>query len=79
MQDNSARDLQILLHPYLFVLKEGKDIKDNLLDYSLHMLRINATEVINSPGTTIANPTYVPHNFHTSAAKNESNSNIMEF
>lgn len=30
-----------LLHPYIFVLKEGKEIKKDFLDYSLMMLFVH--------------------------------------
>ncbi len=46
------KDLQAILHPYLFVLKEGGDIEKNLLDYSLLMLHVSAPEVIHSPGSS---------------------------
>lgn len=79
MKDDSTQDLQILLHPYLFVLKEGKEIRDNYLDYSLLMLRLSASEVINSPGAPKARP-YVPQNFRF-PNKVEANKNIsaMDF
>lgn len=41
--------LRTLLHPYLFVLKEGGKIKKDFLDYSLMMLFIHSTEIIRSP------------------------------
>lgn len=77
MKADSTRDLQALLHPYLFVLKEGKDIKDNLMDYSLLMLRVNATEVINSPGTP-SRQLYIPRNLQLPLSKSEPNQNSMD-
>jgi hypothetical protein len=50
-QSNSNKDLEAILHPYLFVLKEGGDIENNYLDYSLLMLHVSAPEVIHSPGS----------------------------
>lgn len=37
------------LHPYMFVLKEGRGIKEDYLDYSLLMLQISSPEVLPSP------------------------------
>ena len=37
------------LHPYIFVLKEGKEIKDNFLDYSLLLLQVGPIDVLHSP------------------------------
>lgn len=37
------------LHPFLFVLKEGKRIKEDFFDYSLLMLQVTNAEVIRSP------------------------------
>lgn len=48
---DSSKDLHAILHPYLFVLKEGVDIDNNFLDYSLLMLHVSAPEVIHSPGS----------------------------
>ena len=50
MHDKSSKDLHSILNPYLFVLKEGKDIQDNYMDFSLIMLKISPPEVLNSPG-----------------------------
>lgn len=41
--------LKALLHPYVFILKEGGKIKKNLLDYSLMMLYVHSSETIRSP------------------------------
>ncbi|MEM1282253.1 MAG: hypothetical protein AAGG81_01725 [Chlamydiota bacterium] len=51
-QHDSNKDLQSILHPYLFVLKEGVDIENDYLDYSLLMLHVSSTEVIHSPGSS---------------------------
>jgi hypothetical protein len=42
------RDLKMILHPVIFVLKEGQEFKQNLLDYSLLMLHVTS-ETIKSP------------------------------
>lgn len=49
MVNRNTKDLKQLLHPYIFVLKEGQEIKDDLLDYSLMMLQVTCPEVIKSP------------------------------
>ncbi len=53
MKEHSLRnkDLQDLLHPFAFILKEGEDIDNNFLDYSLLMLKVSHPEVIRSPGS----------------------------
>jgi len=43
------KDLQALVHPYLFILQEGRYIKEDMLDYSLQMLHIRCFEVIKAP------------------------------
>lgn len=50
-QTDPNKDLQSILHPYLFVLKEGVDIENDYLDYSLLMLHVSSPEVIHSPGS----------------------------
>ena len=49
MSSSYSNDLKPMLHPYAFVLKEGKEIKEDLLDYSLVMIHINCREVIKKP------------------------------
>lgn len=49
MTSRLQRDLKQILHPYLFVLKEGKAMANDLLDYSLMMLHVNCREVIRTP------------------------------
>jgi len=49
---NTNRDndqLTLICHPYLFALKEGKEIYQDPMDYSLLLLQRNCTEVIKSP------------------------------
>jgi len=38
MKGKKHKDLNLLLHPYTFVLQEGKTIKQNYLDFSLLLL-----------------------------------------
>lgn len=49
MPSHSKKNLKAILHPYIFVLKEGGSIKDNFLDYSLMMLLVTSPETIKSP------------------------------
>lgn len=44
-----SKDLKVILHPYLFVLKEGQEINKDFLDYSLLMLQVSCPETIRSP------------------------------
>lgn len=49
MSFRSSRDLKLILHPYAFILKGGKKINKNLLDYQLLILQMNCPETIRSP------------------------------
>lgn len=49
MTFNVNKDLKLILHPYVFVLKEGKKIKEDFLDYSLMVLQLGCLETIPSP------------------------------
>lgn len=49
MSFKTNKDLRLLLHPYAFVLKSGKDLNKNLLDYNLMILQMNCPETIRSP------------------------------
>lgn len=51
MSPDPRNALKTLLHPYIFVLKEGRKINKNFLDYSLMMLHIHSNETIKSPKT----------------------------
>lgn len=39
-----------LLSPYLFILKEGKEIRQDFLNYSLLLLQVSLADVLPSPG-----------------------------
>ncbi len=41
--------LKKMLYPYTFVLKEGKKIEDDFMDYSLLILQMGQQEVLKSP------------------------------
>ena len=49
MTSKPANPLKSILHPYIFVLKEGGEIKKDFLDYSLMILFIHSRETIRSP------------------------------
>ena len=49
MNPKPHQSLRLIAHPYLFVLKEGFEISDNPLDYSLMMLLIHSNETLKSP------------------------------
>lgn len=51
MNQKTPRSLRLIAHPYVFVLKEGREILKNPLDYSLMMLFIHSNEKIRSPST----------------------------
>ena len=54
MTSQSKKNLQLILHPYVFVLKEGIEIKDNFLDYSLMILQVTSPETIKSPQRSLS-------------------------
>lgn len=49
MASRPTHPLKSILHPYIFVLKEGLKIKKDFLDYSLMMLFIHSRETLPSP------------------------------
>ena len=49
MKSKPVNPLKSILHPYIFVLKEGGKIKKDFLYYSLMMLYLHSTETIRSP------------------------------
>lgn len=56
MHSKPSNPLTTILHPYVFVLKEGGTIKKNFLDYSLMMLLVNSTEVLRDKDIQKQNP-----------------------
>jgi hypothetical protein len=52
MASRINKDLKTMLHPYLFVLKEGTKIQEDFLDYSLLILQVGRPEIIKSPTET---------------------------
>lgn len=55
-----SKQLKLLLHPYVFVLKEGKGFSKNSMSYDLMMLQVN-NEVIKSP-KQLSEPNQTPQN-----------------
>lgn len=49
MSPRHTHPLKSLLHPCIFVLKEGGKIKKDFLDYSLMILFTHSREIIRSP------------------------------
>lgn len=57
MSFRPRQNLKLILHPYVFVLKEGIEIKKDYLDYSLMMLMVASPETIKSP---VGHPKEIP-------------------
>jgi hypothetical protein len=55
MTSRPTNPLKSILHPYIFILKEGKKIKKDYLDYSLMILFIHSHETLRSPTSTKEN------------------------
>lgn len=51
MSSQMNKEWKLILHPYIFVLKEGREINHNFLDYSLQILQVGCVETIRSPKT----------------------------
>lgn len=49
MKASVKSHLSLLCHPYMFALKEGRGIGEDLMDYSLLLLQRNCIEVMHSP------------------------------
>lgn len=49
MSSRFRKDLNQILHPYMFVLKEGNEIAKDLLEYSLLMVSVGNPQTIPSP------------------------------
>lgn len=54
MKESRSKPFDHFLHPYVFVLKEGKEIHKNYLDYSLLLLQVGQADILPSP--THSNP-----------------------
>lgn len=44
-----SKELKLMFNPYVFILKEGREITDDYLDYSLMMLQVTCPETLRSP------------------------------
>ncbi len=51
MKDSRPKPYEHFLHPYIFVLKEGREINHNFLDYSLLLLQVGQADIIHSPNS----------------------------
>ncbi len=49
MKESPSKQFDYILHPFVFILKEGAEINDNFLDYSLLLLQMNQVVTIRSP------------------------------
>jgi hypothetical protein len=49
MKQTSNKSVDTFLHPFVFALKEGKEINSNFLDYSLLLLQVGRADVLPSP------------------------------
>lgn len=49
MKESRSKPFEHLLHPYVFVLKEGKEIHKDFLDYSLLLLQVGQADILPSP------------------------------
>lgn len=47
-----SKQLKLLLHPYVFVLKEGKCFSKDCMSYDLMMLQVS-NEIIKSPSSVL--------------------------
>lgn len=56
MSQRMHKDLRHILHPYMFLLREGQAFHEDLFDYSLMMLHVNCLEVMESPRVVASAP-----------------------
>ncbi len=65
MSSKINQQLKLILYPYLFVLKEGMQIRNDYLAYSLMLLQINSREVLSSPAPLLSqeNPLILESSF----------------
>jgi hypothetical protein len=57
MKESRSKPFNHFLHPYIFVLKEGKEIHKNFLDYSLLLLQVGQADILPSPNSFKPFPT----------------------
>lgn len=56
MKDSRSKPFDHFLHPYVFVLKEGTEIQEDFLDYSLLLLQVGQADILPSPNSLKYNP-----------------------
>ncbi len=49
MKESHPKRFDNFLHPYVFILKEGKEIQQDFLDYSLLLLQVGQADILPSP------------------------------
>lgn len=49
MKQQPQKPYDHFIHPYVFLLKEGHEITNNFLDYSLLLLQVGQADVLHSP------------------------------
>jgi len=54
------KDLKFLIHPYAVALKEGPNIEDDYMDYSLMLLKVTNPDIIASPGAKKSQVMHMP-------------------
>ena len=52
MKESRSKPFDHFLHPYIFVLKEGKEIHQDFLDYSLLLLQVGHADILPSPNNS---------------------------
>lgn len=57
MKVSHSKTFENFLHPYIFVLKEGKEIHQDFLDYSLLLLQVGQADILPSPHSQKITPT----------------------
>lgn len=56
MKGTPSKPLDHFFHPYMFVLKEGSEIQQDFLDYSLLLLQVGRPDTLHSPASAKLNP-----------------------
>jgi hypothetical protein len=54
---DSPKSFDQFLHPYIFVLQEGREIHKNFLDYSLLLLQVGQPDILPAPNRAKTLPT----------------------
>lgn len=67
MTSKTRNQLNTLIHPYIFVLKEGQGFKKDYMDYSLMMVFVHPQFLKSKPGVKSS---VLPQVFQTNFAQN---------